>query len=104
MSHTKSKRISNGRRRQKASWTPFLLVLGGLLLILLASLALRDKPAPKAAVEVPGAPSLRADKEEIDLGNMKFNQLAEVSFQLSNVGDETLRFTKEPYIEVVEGC
>ncbi len=58
----------------------------------------------KATIEVTGAPSLKVDQEEIDLGDMKFNQVADVSFQLTNVGDQTLRFTKDPYIEVVEGC
>jgi phospholipid/cholesterol/gamma-HCH transport system substrate-binding protein len=28
----------------------------------------------------------------------------EVSFQLTNVGDQALRFSEAPYVEVVEGC
>jgi hypothetical protein len=78
--------------------------LGGVLLVLLAFFALREKPSPKATIEVTGAPSLKVDQEMIDLGDMKFNQPARVSFQLTNIGDQTLRFTKDPYIEVVEGC
>jgi hypothetical protein len=30
--------------------------------------------------------------------------VVEVSFQLTNVGDQALRFSKAPYIEVLEGC
>ena len=69
----------------------------------LAFLALRDKPAPGATIEVTGAPSLQVDNEKVDLGDVKLNQTVQVSFQLTNVGDETLRFVKQPYIEVVEG-
>jgi hypothetical protein len=28
----------------------------------------------------------------------------QVEYQLTNVGDKPLRFTQDPYIEVVEGC
>lgn len=104
MSQNKPYRVSRKRQRQAAKWAPLLLVLGGILLIGLAWLALRKEPASNAAVEVSGAPSLQVDQEKIDLGDMKFNQLAEVSFRLTNVGDQTLQFTKAPYIEVVEGC
>lgn len=104
MSQNKPNKYSKKRQRQNRRWLPVLIALGGLLLVGLAFLALRDKPTPGAAVEVSGAPSLKVDKEKVDLGDMKFNQLAQVSFQLNNVGDQTLRFTKDPYIEVVKGC
>jgi len=104
MSQSKPNRYSKKRHRQKQKWLPILLALGGLLLVGLAFLSLRDKSTPRAAIEVTGAPSLKVDQEKVDLGDMKFNQLAQVSFQLTNVGDQTLRFTKDPYIEVVEGC
>lgn len=104
MSQSKPNRYSKKRHRQKQKWLPILLALGGLLLVGLAFLSLRDKSTPGAAIEVTGAPSLKVDQEKVDLGDMKFNQPAQVSFQLTNVGDQTLRFTKDPYIEVVEGC
>ena len=104
MSQHKSKKYSNKRNRQKTKWMPLLLALGGGLLILLAFFALREKPSPKAAIEVTGAPSLKVDKDKLDLGDVKLNQPVEVSFQITNVGDQTLRFTEAPYVEVVEGC
>lgn len=104
MSQNKPKKYSKKRSRQNQRWLPVLIALGGLLLVGLAFLALRDKSTPGAAIEVTGSPSLKVDQEKIDLGDMKFNQSAQVSFQLTNVGDQTLRFTKDPYIEVVEGC
>lgn len=104
MSQNRSKKYPKKRPRQNQSWLPILVASGGLFLVILAFLALRDKPTPRADIEVTGAPSLKVDQEKIDLGDMKFNQPAQVSFQLTNVGDQTLQFTKDPFIEVVEGC
>ena len=103
MSQNKTNRYSKKQHRRN-KWLPVLLALGGVLLLSLAFLAFRKDPAPKAAIEVTGAPSLKVDQEKVDLGDMKFNQPAQVTFQITNVGDQTLRFTKDPYIEVVEGC
>ncbi len=102
MSQTKSKKYSNKHKNQSPKWLSIVLALGGVLLIFLAFFSLRGKSSSKAAIDVTGAPRLKVDQEEIDLGDMKFNQVADVSFQLTNVGDQTLRFTKAPYIEVVE--
>ncbi len=35
---------------------------------------------------------------------MPLGQTVEVSFQVSNAGDQPLRFSQAPYIEVLEGC
>ena len=104
MSQRKYRQNSKKPKVQKRNWVPYLL---GLSLVLLAGLVffvLRKDAPPKAEVEVTGAPSLRVDQEKIDLGVMKFNQPAEASFQLTNVGDQTLRFSEDPYIEIAEGC
>ena len=104
MSQNKPKKYPKKRQRKTAYWLPILVALGGVLLVGLAFLALRDKSAPGAAIEVTGAPSLKVDKEKVDLGDVKLGKAVEVSFQLTNVGDKTLRFDEQPYIEVVEGC
>ena len=54
--------------------------------------------------EAKGAPRLKADKQKVDLGNVQLNQMAQVSFEITNVGDQTLRFAKDPFVEVVKGC
>src|SRR4030067_2097366 len=103
MSQNKLKKYPKKRRKQNSTWLPILAIAGGILLISLAYFALRDKPTPKAPVEVKGSSSLKVNKEKVDLGDVKLGQTVEVSFQLTNVGDQTLRFTEEPYIEGVEG-
>lgn len=103
MSKVKTKKVLRHHRR-KTPWPLILLIGGGLLLIIVAVTALNKPPQSKAAIEVTGSPSLKVDKEKVDLGNIKIGQTVEVSYQLMNVGDQTLRFSKAPYIEVLEGC
>lgn len=101
MSTNRSRLAPKGRKRGM----PWLLIVvgAGLLLILGAFLALR-KPAPGVAIEVHGAPRLQADRQEIDLGDVRLGTTVEVAFELSNIGDQPLRFAEPPYIEVREGC
>ncbi len=80
--------------------------MGGIVLVGLAFLALRGKSAaqPLATIEVYGAPSLKVDQEQVDLGDVKLGRLVQVSFRLTNVGDQPLHFSEAPYVELVEGC
>ena len=104
MSQTKAKKYPGKRRKRNNPWIPIAAVVGGVLLVAFAFWGLRDKPTNKAAIEVTGAPSLKPDQEVVDLGDVKLGKTVQVSFQLTNVGDQTLRFTEDPYVEVVEGC
>ena len=103
MSQTKNRRQAR-RQRKQAPWPLLLLVGGGLLLVMGAIFALNRPSQPKAPIEVTGAPSLKVDQEEVNLGDVKLGRTVEVSFQLTNVGDQTLRFSEAPYIEIKEGC
>jgi cell division septal protein FtsQ len=104
MSNNKSRKYSKKKRKQNRSWLPILAVAVGVALIGMAFFSLRQNSKPKAQIEVNGSPSLKVDKDQVDLGNVKLGQTVQVSFQLTNVGDQTLRFNKQPYVEVVEGC
>jgi cell division septal protein FtsQ len=92
------------RVRKKRAWPMILLFAGGFLLVIGAVFTLYKPSQPKAAIEVNGTPSLKVDQEKVDLGNVKLGQTVEVTFNLMNVGDQTLRFSKAPFIEVLEGC
>jgi hypothetical protein len=100
-----SKRHLN-QKRKRAQTTWLFLTLGGISLIVIAFLFIRGNQNSQtlAAIEVNGAPSLRVDREQVDLGNVQLGQTVEVSFQVTNVGDQPLRFSEQPYIEVLEGC
>lgn len=103
MSQMKSKKQLK-HRKKKQSWPTILLVAGGVLLVVGAFFAFKKPSTPKAAIEVNGSPSLKVDKQKVDLGNVKLGQTVEVAFKLTNIGDQPLRFSKTPYIEVLKGC
>jgi hypothetical protein len=94
------------KRRKRAQRTWLFLILGGVVLIGAALLVFRGRTPsqPLAAVSVNGSPSLRVDKDKVDLGDVQLGQTVQVSFQLTNVGSQPLRFAQAPYVEVVEGC
>ena len=92
------------KRKQTNRWVPALFGLGSLVLLALALLLVRNNGGSKAELKVSGAPGLKVDKELVDLGDVKLGQTVEASFRVTNVGDESLRFDQQPYIEVIEGC
>lgn len=104
MSKKNPKIFSKRKPEQKKRWLSLATALGGVLIIGVAFLVWRDLLADEGPVEVSGAPSLKVDQELVDLGDVKYNQPVQTSFRLTNVGDQTLQFTQDPYIEVVEGC
>ena len=59
---------------------------------------------PRTAIEVRDAPRLKVDREVVDLGQVRLGNDAYVTFEVSNVGDQPLRFTSPPYVQLVEGC
>ncbi len=103
MSQHKQKKVLRHHKR-KQPWPMILLLAGGAILLIGALFALNKPTQPKAAIEVTGSPSLKVDKGKVDLGNVKLGQTVDVKFTLTNVGDQTLRFSKTPFVEVVEGC
>ena len=92
------------RTRQKKNKWPLLLAFGGVVILVMAIFIASQKSATPYTPEVTGSPSLKADKELVDLGDVKLGKGVKVSFEISNVGDQPLRFLKAPYIEVREGC
>lgn len=89
---------------------PLVWILGGLILLAGTFFVVwrSGQPpitqSPPVDIEVSGAPSLKVDQEKVDLGDVPLDKTVTVTFQLSNTGDETLRFTQQPFIEVKEGC
>jgi hypothetical protein len=102
MSQHKNKNQLRHHRKQR--WPMVLFFAGGLLLIIAFVSAFIQSSSPKVSIEVNGTPSLKVDREKVDLGNVKLGQTVQVKFTLMNVGDQALNFSQAPYVEVLEGC
>jgi HYDIN/CFA65/VesB-like, Ig-like domain len=108
MSQNKSKspQIRKSKNTAGRPKLPLFLALGGALVLVIAGLGLwaSRKPPTISGPAQTGAPRLQVDQDKIDLGEVKLGQTVKVSFKLNNAGDQPLRFSEAPYIEVVEGC
>jgi len=106
MNKTKA-RIQERRQKKRQRNTLIMLIAGGLLLItagiFIAKDTLENRVDP-TLIEVSGQPSLKVDQELIDYGDVKLNTNLTFALQLTNVGDEPLKISEEPYVEVREGC
>ncbi len=85
-------------------WLPLIIVAGAALIVVAVVSGNNTAPAAQPAIEVKGAPALTVDKEKVDFGNVTLGQTVEVKFEVTNGGDQPLRFKEKPYVEVAEGC
>ncbi len=104
MPRVKSNRTKYGRGKNQQSKKPLILIIGGAVLLIAAVVFAFAQPPQPAIDTAGGTPKIKADKELVDLGDQKLGNTVQVSFTITNEGNGTLRFTKEPYVEVKEGC
>ena len=102
MSKKLRKKRQQRKKRQKTIW----MISAGVLLIASAVFvfvqnASRINPE---LIEVQGRPVVKVDQELIDYGYKKWNTNLAFEIKVTNVGDQTLRFSEKPYVEVLEGC
>jgi cell division septal protein FtsQ len=106
MNNVTNRRQERQRKKQQRNML-LILVSGGLLLIaaaiIIGQTAWANRPDP-SLIEVSGQPSLKVDQELIDYGDVKLNTNLTFDLQLTNVGDEDLKISETPYVEVKEGC
>lgn len=99
-----SKKVVAPEKQKVPIWLWGIIAIGVVLIAVVVIGALSRNSAPPVAPLVTGAPALQVDKENVDFGNVTLGQTVEVKFEVANVGDQPLRFTKKPYVEVIEGC
>ena len=106
-----SQNNKNNKKKTRSVSAPLIMAIVGLVVLAgAAAFVLGNEksdtvlPQDDYVPEVVGQPSLKADREEIDLGDVKLGKTVSASFVLTNVGDQTLRFSEIPYVELREGC
>jgi len=55
-------------------------------------------------IEIQGRPAVKVDQELIDFGYQKLQTNLTFDIKVTNIGDQTLRFSETPYVEVLDGC
>jgi hypothetical protein len=82
-----------------------LIVGVGVLILAAAALALSNRQ-PAYQAPVAGKPAVQVSQDRFDYGTQHYNthDTVNASFQVKNVGDQTLYVLGAPQIEVVEGC
>ena len=104
MSTKASKKIAPPEKQRVPIWLALIIIAGVALIVVALIGSGSNSTASATAPQVSGAPALRVDQEKIDLGDVPLGQTVSVKFEVANVGDQSLRFTEKPYVEVVEGC
>lgn len=92
---------SKRRKQQKKATYPVVWFAGGGVLLIAAALFLVFGGFSDSGS---GTPVLTVDQQTIDYGDVKLNTNLTFEIKVTNTGDGTLRFNKEPYVEVLEGC
>ncbi|MGC8855432.1 MAG: hypothetical protein ACP5QU_01410 [Anaerolineae bacterium] len=92
--------MSKKTRRQKSKKTfPWTLAAAGVVLLAVAAALFASQSGDGG-----GTPAITVDQQKIDYGTVKFNTNLTFAIKVTNTGTGTLRFTEQPYIEVLEGC
>ena len=108
---SRSSRRGRGRRsRRNASplkrYLPQIAIGVGALVVAAAGLLLvTRKGNPQDYVpEYTGGPRIALDQEVYDYGYVELNTVVTTDVEISNVGDQPLRITDTPQVQVLEGC
>jgi len=51
-----------------------------------------------------GPPKIAVDPQKIDYGDVRFGTNKTFDIEVTNIGGAVLRFSREPYLEVLAGC
>jgi hypothetical protein len=109
--HSRTSRRGRGRRSRRHTsplkrYLPQIIIGVGALVVAAAGLLLATrKGSPSDYVpEYTGGPRIDLDQEVYDYGYVELNTVITTDVEISNVGDQPLRITDTPQVQVLEGC
>ncbi len=92
-----SKKHVKHKQKKNSLWV--LLALGGVLIFAAIFLFANQNGGDGG-----GTPKITVDQQKVDYGDVKFGVNKTFAIKVTNTGDGTLRFSEEPYIQILEGC
>jgi hypothetical protein len=95
-----SKKHRRNAQRNNLVWPIF--IVGGILVVTAAFLLTRQGSSGSSSEA--GTPQIVVGQQKIDYGYVKFGNDKQFTIKVTNAGVGDLRFTKKPYVEVLEGC
>jgi hypothetical protein len=104
MSTKTSKKVAPPGKQGFPIWLPLIIIAGAALIMVALSGGGNNPAGPTVKPQVSGGPALQVDQEKINLGDVPLGQTVSAKFEITNVGDQPLRFTQKPYIQVAAGC
>jgi hypothetical protein len=96
-----SKKTKKKNLQQRKKHFPWVQAIVAVVLILGTVLTLANRNNTPVTG---GTPAITVDQEKIDMGYIKLGNYRTINIKVTNTGDGVLRFTENPYLEVVEGC
>ncbi len=91
----------------RSPWPYIAMGVGAVLIVVVGFLVWRASALPKKAStppEVTGSARLKVDRDTIDFGKVQLAQPVRAEFKLKDVGDQPLKITGNPRLELVKGC
>jgi hypothetical protein len=105
MTAQRSKKLRGKRARNRSRFPAWIILMGVAALAAGLVLVMTNRGRqPDFTPKVNGAPALTVDQEVVDYGDVRLGTPLTTEIRVSNVGTETLRFQKAPYVEIKEGC
>jgi hypothetical protein len=104
MSTKASKKTAPPQKQRFPIWLALIAVAGVALIVVALVGGSNNQSGSASKPQVSGSPALQVDQEKIDLGDVPLGQTVSAQFEITNVGDQPLRFTQKPYIQVAAGC
>ena len=104
MSTKASKKTAPPGKPRIPIWLPLIIVAGVALVVVALVGGGTNQSGSTVKPQISGGPALQVDQEKIDLGDVPLGQTVSAKFEIANVGDQPLRFTQKPHIQVAAGC